>query len=107
MKKNIKVIVISIIFILTILTVNVNAQGVQAIHNGLLRAFALYASETDASITVISNSTEFNEETENDDITIQVETEGLADGTEINVAIQGYSLENEEIRRRYSIYCKK
>lgn len=108
MKKQIKIISIVIILMLTVLTVNVSAQGIlQTIHNGLLRAFALYASETEASINVISSYSEFNEETENDDITINVETLGLADGTEISLSLQGYTLENEEVRRRVNIYCKR
>lgn len=107
MKKIVKILSITMLLILTMLTVTVNAQGLQAINNGLLRAFALYAGETEASITVLDAYSIFNEETENDDITIELESSGLADGTEIEVSIQGYTLENQKIRRGFSIYSKK
>lgn len=107
MKKQIKIISIVIILMITILTVNVKAYGISEIYNGILRAFALYEAGTEASITVAGSHSEFNEETENDDITINLDTVGLTDGTEIEVSIQGYTLENQEIRRRSGIYSKR
>lgn len=106
MKRKIGIISIAILLILLILTVNVKAAEIQAMHAGLLKAFALYAGENNGNITVTNSAFIYNEETEQYDITLNVETEGLTDGTEIKIDVEGYSVENTILRRRLIIHCK-
>lgn len=106
MKRKIEIISIAILLILLILTVNVKAVEIQAMHSGLLKAFALSAGENNGNITVTNSAFIYNEETEQYDITLNLETEGLTDGTEIKIDLEGYSLENTMLRRRLIIHRK-
>lgn len=93
--KNKKIIIsILVILILIISSVSAEAVGIPAICTGVLKAFALYGTVENIEI---ESSFVYNEETEKYDITLNAQTTGLTDGTELTVEIEGYTMDNEVI----------
>lgn len=95
MKKQIKIITIMIVFLMSILVINVNATTESAICSAVFKAFKLSEPAVQGSITVTNSDFEFDEETEKYNVTLNVTTDEIADSTELTVEVEGYTLSNE------------
>lgn len=95
MKKQIKIITIMIVFLMSILVINVNATTESAICSAVFKAFKLSEPAVQGSITVTNSDFEFDEETEKYNVTLNVTTDEIADSTELSVEVEGYTLSNE------------
>lgn len=101
MKKQIKIISIVTILIIAILSETVGAAGSSAMCKGLLTAVGLQEQvlygDSEDNLTIDSGDMVYNKETQKYDITLEVSTSGIADGTQLTVTQEAYGKNNTDL----------